>query len=232
MPERNDGQGQDLPGVSALARSALDGLEEGFMVVDRDDRVQLWNRAFLQMLELPEHLFAQGAEVLPLIKVLAERGDYGPGDPDALVAQIAANIRNRKTARGEREMTNGNVIEAEWLLAPDDCFMFRLRNVTGERNASRFKDELIATISHELRTPLTAIIGALGLLRGGTAGALEAKAAQLIEVAFQNGERLEQLVDDMLEIARLQSEGTDFGIKPTDLRRLLRSSVTDKVTSP
>lgn len=226
MPDRGDDPGQPRPPSASLVQAVLDNLDEGFLLVDRNDRLCLWNAAFLAMLELPAELFTPGADVMPIIRVLADRGDYGPGDPAALAKRIASNISGRIAAEGERKMVNGRIVMAQWMPVPDDHFLFRLRNVTAERTASRFKDELIATVSHELRTPLTAIIGALGLLKVSAEGSMAATpAAGLIDIAAKNGERLKRLVNDLLDVDKLQSGVLDFQFEPTDVTDLLRSSV-------
>jgi signal transduction histidine kinase len=207
-------------GLAFLA--LLDQLDEGVLLIDRSDRIRLWNRAYADMLDLPIALFAEGAPVLPLIRLLADRGDYGPGDPAKLVDAIAANVRARLSAEGERQMANGTIIAAHWIALDNGYFLFRLRDVTSERNASRFKDEMISTVSHELRTPLTVISGALGLLRSRGGGD---EAAELIEVAYRNSERLGLLVNDLLDIDKLQSGSASFRFAPEDMRELIAASV-------
>lgn len=212
-------------GLAPPVKAALDSLDEGMMLIDRNQHICLWNEAFLRMLDLPPALFARGAELMPLIRALADRGDYGPGDPAMLAEQIASGISSRTPAKGERQMVNGTIIAAEWIRIPDEYFLFRLRNVTTERNASRFKDELIATVSHELRTPLTVISGALGLLRAGAGGQTEPRAIELIDVAHKNSERLSRLVNDLLDVDKLQSGTIDFRFERADLALLLASAV-------
>jgi signal transduction histidine kinase len=210
---------------SSVIRAALDHLDEGFMLIDQDDRIALWNDAFVSMLDLPPTLLVEGASIMPFARMLADRGDYGPGDPAVLAEHICANIRSRMPARGERQMANGRIIAAEWVALADGHFLFRLTNVTAERTASRFKDELIATVSHELRTPLTVISGALALLRAGVGGQADASMAELIDVAHKNSERLGRLVNDLLDIDKLQSNSLVFEFAPTDIGALLESSV-------
>ena len=220
--------GRAPPGLSDVPphmKAAIDNLDEGLMLIDRDQHIRLWNDAYLKMLDLPPKLFERGAELMPLIRMLADRGDYGPGDPAVLADQIAANIRARKPAEGERQMVNGTIIAAQWIRMADGYFLFRLRNVTTERNASRFKDELIATVSHELRTPLTVISGALSLLRAGVGGQTAPRATELIDVAHKNSERLTRLVNDLLDVDKLQSGTLDFRFERVDIGLLLAASV-------
>jgi signal transduction histidine kinase/CheY-like chemotaxis protein len=76
------------------------------------------------------------------------------------------------------------------------------------------KDEFISTVSHELRTPLTSIRGALGLLSAGLLGNVDAKAHNLLRIASTNTERLIRLINDILDLERMES-----GRAPLNLRR-------------
>ena len=81
-----------------------------------------------------------------------------------------------------------------------------LRDLTERRQIERMKDEFLATVSHELRTPLTSVMGALGLMAGGAAGPLPPAALPLAEVARRNGERLGRLIDDILDLTKLEGD--------------------------
>ncbi len=95
------------------------------------------------------------------------------------------------------------------------------REVTKEKAAARIKDQLVATVSHELRTPLTAIIGSLGLLQAGVAGALTEQSARLVTMARNNGDRLVKIVNDLLDMEKMQSGKLDYDFAPVDLARLI-----------
>ncbi|MCZ6751861.1 MAG: ATP-binding protein [Acidobacteria bacterium] len=69
----------------------------------------------------------------------------------------------------------------------------------------RLKTEFISTVSHELRTPLTAIKGALGLVLGGAGGPVSARIRELLEIASNNTDRLIRLVNDILEVFRMET---------------------------
>lgn len=80
-----------------------------------------------------------------------------------------------------------------------------MMDVTERRAVERMKDEFISTVSHELRTPLTSIRGALGLLSSGRLGALPEKGQRLLEIASSNTDRLVRLINDILDIERIES---------------------------
>jgi signal transduction histidine kinase/CheY-like chemotaxis protein len=87
------------------------------------------------------------------------------------------------------------------------------------------KDEFISTVSHELRTPLTSIHGALGLLSSGKAGDVDAKAANLLRIASSNTERLVRLINDILDLERMESGRAQLQIRELSLREVVAQAV-------
>jgi signal transduction histidine kinase/DNA-binding response OmpR family regulator len=84
----------------------------------------------------------------------------------------------------------------------------------------QIKDEFISTVSHELRTPLTSIRGALGLLSAGLMGAVDAKAQNLLRIAVTNTDRLIRLINDILDLERMESGRAPLQILRCSLRDL------------
>ena len=78
-------------------------------------------------------------------------------------------------------------------------------DITQRRAAERTKDEFISVVSHELRTPLTSMRGSLGLLAGGMMGALPEKGRHMLDIAVSNTDRLVRLINDILDIERMES---------------------------
>ena len=100
------------------------------------------------------------------------------------------------------------------------------RDVTAEKQNSEAKQHFIAAVSHELRTPLTSIRGALGLLKAGAAGALPPKAAKLISIAEANSTRLILLVNDILDIEKLDAGKMVFDISDHLLHPLMEQAIS------
>jgi PAS domain S-box-containing protein len=98
-------------------------------------------------------------------------------------------------------------------------------DITERKRVERIKDEFVATVSHELRTPLTAVLGSLALLREGSAGELPTAAQPLVEMGYQNTERLNALVNDILDIARLESGRMEFSSEVVDLAPFLERAL-------
>jgi signal transduction histidine kinase len=93
------------------------------------------------------------------------------------------------------------------------------------RELDTIKDEFISTVSHELRTPLTSIRGALGLLSSGVMGKLDDKAANLLRIASSNTDRLVRLINDILDLERMDSGRAPLHIRRCVLRELVEHAV-------
>ncbi|MFN7108048.1 MAG: response regulator [Brevundimonas sp.] len=100
-----------------------------------------------------------------------------------------------------------------------------IRDISERRRMEQLKDEFVSTVSHELRTPLTSIAGSLGLLAGGVAGVLPEKAARLIQIAQANSQRLVRLINDILDIEKIESGKLRLDMVPLDLRDIAKRSV-------
>ena len=103
--------------------------------------------------------------------------------------------------------------------------MSHIVDIRARLEVERMKNEFLAVVSHELRTPLTSIRGSLGLLAGGVAGALSERAASLVQIALANSERLVRLINDILDIEKIEAGKLAFHFAPVDLGRLAVESI-------
>ena len=99
------------------------------------------------------------------------------------------------------------------------------RDISQRYALDRLKDEFISTVSHELRTPLTAIRGAVGLLSSGSVGALDEKAGNLVRIALNNSERLVRLINDILDLERIQSGRVRLTFRKVQLATLIHQAI-------
>lgn len=100
-------------------------------------------------------------------------------------------------------------------------------DVTEPQRVERLKNEFVATVSHELRTPLTSIRGSLGLVAGGAAGKLPERAQGLVNIALNNCERLTQLINDILDMEKLESDRQRFDVRRMNVAELVTRSLEE-----
>jgi len=97
-------------------------------------------------------------------------------------------------------------------------------DLSEQRAVEKMKDEFVSVVSHELRTPLTSIKGALGLLVGGVTGPLPPKAGEMAQIALSNSDRLSRLVDDILDLQRIESGRLTMDKQLCDVAALMKES--------
>jgi signal transduction histidine kinase len=95
------------------------------------------------------------------------------------------------------------------------------------RAVERMKDEFISIASHELRTPLTSIMGYVSLLLAGEVGVLTEKQQSFLQIVDSNAERLIGLVNELLDIARVESGRVQLTLQPLDLQEVVQAVRTD-----
>lgn len=117
-------------------------------------------------------------------------------------------------------------VESRWVSLPSlQGRLWTFRDVTEERKLARFKDDVVSNVSHELRTPLTSIKGALALLREPGLIVDPERKQSLIAIAASNADRLAKLVNDLLDLDKLQAGKLEVRFTSFDLGELVRGTL-------
>ena len=127
---------------------------------------------------------------------------------------------------------DGISIVCEWtvtpLVNPDGAIISVIaqgRDITAQLEAERMKKEFTSTLSHELRTPLTSIIGSLQLINAGVLGEVPKDVAELTDVAERNGQRLLDLINDILDIEKIESGKLTLVPEPIRVDELVQEAM-------
>lgn len=155
---------------------------------------------------------------------------------DALPLQVAQHWMQyveRALATGESQIFEYELpgdastceYEARVVVSGGDEVLIIVRDITERKKVEQMKNEFVSVVSHELRTPLTSIRGSLGLLTGGVAGDLPDQAKALVDIAYKNSQRLILLINDILDIEKIESGKMDFNIQPIELMPLVEQVV-------
>ncbi len=211
-----------LAANAALLREFVEHAPAAIAMLDRDLRYIVVSRRFLTDYDLAGRNLEglHHYEVFPHIpqrwkethkRVLAGAVERCEKDelvrPDGFVELLQWEVRPWRDARGQ---IGGLIMLTE--------------NITERVRAERVKNEFVSVVSHELRTPLTSIRGALGLLAGGAAGPMPPSAKQMLDIAQKNSDRLVLLINDILDIEKIESEEIKFDLHPLSLRELLENA--------
>jgi signal transduction histidine kinase len=185
-------------------------ITDAIITIDSDAKVCELNRAARILFEHTRPADLVGCSIEELI-----------GVP---VAQLSSTKEFLQRREGQPDVPFG-LSASEWSIGAQSYRTIALHDLSESRRVERMKDEFLATVSHELRTPLTSILGAMGLLVVGAAGELPAAALELITVAQRNGVRLSHLIDDLLDLTKLEGNRLSLNIRKASLKALLEEAV-------
>ncbi|MFO0758475.1 MAG: ATP-binding protein [Byssovorax sp.] len=194
-----------------LAR-ILDGMGEGVLLTNGEERIALANRAFRNMAAVGDD--AIGRPVIEAVRsaALVEALDAAREHGEPVVREIElGRVLPRKLLVRVSPMPLGNGGEPG---AERGGTLAVFHDVTDLRRLETIRTDFVANVSHELRTPVTAISTAAETLLGGALGDAEAS-RDFVEVIDRNAARLRHLVDDLLDLSRLESKS--FRLAPTTL---------------
>ena len=184
----------DLSRDRARTEAILAGMVEGVLIVDRQGRVQLVNRAAQDMLRVGEQATGR-----PYVEVIRH--------PD-IAALIGASLRREPVASREltlsRDASRTFVARAAAVASSGDGgAVLVLHDITDLRKAGQIRQDFVANVSHELRTPLTAIRGYVEALLDEPSLGDEARG--FLDIIGRHTARMERLVKDLLRLARLDA---------------------------
>lgn len=126
---------REIRSKSTLLETVLESMNQGVLVVDGDFRISAFNRRFDELIKLPPDRFRPGDRFEDYVRFLVARGDYGPGDPDAIVRARLEVARRRDIYHFERTLSDGTALEVWNSPMPDGGFVRTLTDVTDRRKA-------------------------------------------------------------------------------------------------
>ena len=156
----------------------------------------------------------RAGELVPGLRVGAAA--HGPGSP---LPQLAEALAGEVMVRRENDLTLA--VTAARLAGPDGGTVWTLRDITERARLEQAKSDFVATASHELRSPLTSIKGFIELLETTNAENLTERQREFIAIVLKSTDRLVDLVNDLLDIARIESGQFEVHARSVDLRETI-----------
>ena len=226
--------------------SVLESIGDGIFGIDTEGLVTVVNSAAAQMLGYKQ------SEILGKDMHVLTHHSRADGTPYPLdECPVRRTLKHRNTVRVGNEVfwrKDGTSFPVEYVARPQIDTQTDLRSsdrphagnpvgvvvaftdTTERRALDRMKDEFISTVSHELRTPLTSLRGALGLLTGDVLGGKPEKAQKMLEIAIGNTDRVVTLVNDILDLERIESGKTSLQQTLSSAEDLLRRATAMQQT--
>lgn len=200
----------------ARTDAILSGMVEGVLVVDRQGRVQLVNRAARQMLRVDASAIGR-----PYLEVIRH--------PD-IAAQLTTAVQGSEVDSREfalsRDPSRTFVARAAPVAGSGGGgAVLVLHDITDLRRADQIRRDFVANVSHELRTPLTAIRGYVEAVLDETTATEQTR--KFLEIIARQSARMERLVNDLLRLARLDARQEALDLAVCDVRQLFAGAVAD-----
>jgi len=214
---------------ASRSQAILEAVADGVLVTGQNNRISFLNQSAAQILSLePGNVIGQSLDVfgglfgksagswMETIRNWSEGPvAYEPGD----------------TFAEQLDLENGRIVLvhlAPVILLNDFLGTVSIfRDITHEVEVDRLKSEFVATVSHELRTPMTSIRGYVDVLLMGAAGAVNENQAHFLSIIKNNTERLNILVNDLLDVSRIESGRVTLSPQAVDLREIAEDVIED-----
>jgi PAS domain S-box-containing protein len=207
-----------------LAQDALSSLADGVTLVDDAARIALLNPRAEELFGIHAQEW-MGADVAELYRALAKNSAVGEILAERF-AQHAAHASEMPRFEFALHSPQERIVEAKWFALPEgNAYGVLWRDVTHDKEAEQIKNQLLSTVSHELRTPLASIKGfATTLLRQDVQWE-EATQREFLRIIEEESNRLEELIDNLLDMSQMEAGALRVQREPLQLRRLVRESV-------
>jgi signal transduction histidine kinase/FixJ family two-component response regulator/HPt (histidine-containing phosphotransfer) domain-containing protein len=216
--------------------ATLGGMTDGIYMMDAQFCLVEWNARFPDLAGIPPELPRVGLPMEEILRAQANSGLFGEVDTEAEVARRMAVLRNLQFGTTERTRPDGRTIELRRRELPDGGFVTLYSDITEHKRveaalrearataeaANAAKSRFVAIVSHEIRTPLNALLNTLRLLADSV---LTASQRGLVNMASQSGDALSSLINDILEMSRM--EAGQLALRPStfELRPMLEGAI-------
>jgi len=210
--------------LESQSKAILESVHEGLVVYSQDRQITYLNPAACEMLGVDAK--AVTGSRMPLSRLLGRAED---GDRDTTSADTDEAGEPGGGEPWEVELTEPEhrVLAIRTKVMTDESgvhlgYVSTITDITAEREIAVMKNEFVSMVSHELRTPLTSIKGYVDLIVDGAAGEINETQKEFLEIVQDNSDRLVALINDLLDISRMESGRVHLRIQPIDMTDIVR----------
>ena len=206
----------------------VDTIVDGIVVIDAKGNIQSANPAALALFGYTmQEMLGKNVKMLMPEPYASKHDGYLNNYLSTGEKKIIGTGREVTGRRKDGTLFPMELAVGEMKIDGEHMFTGIVRDVTERKRLEQLKSEFISTVSHELRTPLTSIRGALGLLAGKAAKHLPENARHLLEMAERNSERLTLLINDILDLEKIETGRLTFSFTDVNLCDLAARAVED-----
>jgi signal transduction histidine kinase len=241
LEELSDSIGEMMSSLRAKTlhlETALNSMSDAITVFDPEMRLVAWNPQFIELYHYPDGFVRKGLSFEEIMRFNVERGDYGDVDVEATLDRLVTRGRNMDPPRFEVDRADGTSIEIRRARMPDGGYVTIYTDITERRKAAEAeiaqqkaeaaneaKSDFLRNMSHDLRKPVVAIIEYVGLVLAKAGKNLPGKQRRNLENIRVSSGHLRQMIDEILEMSRIEAGQIEVNPEPVKLEPLVESSL-------
>jgi len=219
---------QELEASEFRQRSIVENMVDGLVTIDDKGIVTMLNPAAIKLFGYqPDEVVGKNLKMLMPEPYQSEHDGYLDNYAKSHQKKIIGIGREVEGLRKNGEIFPLDLAVSEMAVNGQTLYTGLVRDITERKEMEKMKNEFISTVSHELRTPLTSIRGSLGLMAGGAVGKLSEQASEMLKIASNNTERLLLLINDILDIQKIESGQMAFKFQSLDLTTFLEQAAEE-----
>lgn len=219
-------QQEELEKSQQQKQSILDNVYEGIITIDAKGTVDSFNLAAEKIFGYRlDEVIGQNVKILMPEPYHSEHDGYLSSFMGGGKAKIIGTGREVEGRRQDGSTFPLFLAVTQIQNHSKPLFVGMVRDLSEQKRLEKLKNEFVSTVSHELRTPLTSIRGSLSLIESGVMGEVGEKISPLIQIALNNSERLILLINDILDMEKIESGKMDFDLVQTDLSNMIEEAI-------
>lgn len=243
LEQRVDEATQDLQDALAYIASIIDNMADGLLVTDYKGRIRRFNPVLLRMYEIPATFATEligeschdifGEAISDLIATTLSS--------DEPAVMIEVELAGKRVGRASATAIHNETKNTRSDLAQSYLgVVILIQDITTAKEIDRMKTDFISTVSHELRTPLTSVLGFAKIIRKKFQDVIVPaiqndekpvkrnirQISENIDVIVEEGERLTQLINDLLDLAKMEAGRTDWNMEMIAVEEVVKRAIT------
>ncbi|MBT4432422.1 MAG: response regulator, partial [Nitrospinaceae bacterium] len=212
----------------ARFRSIIDSAQDAIIAIDEEGFITLFNAGAEKMFNYSqEDISGKKVNMLMPPPYDIEHDTHIRTYLDTGFKKALGTNRTLDARRKSGEIFPIKISIGEVSVGDRKLFTGVIRDITERHEIDRMKNEFISVVSHEIRTPLTSLRGSLGLLSGGVAGDLNEQGKSLMDIAVNNSDRLIRLINDILDLEKIESGNMELQFSSQKLESLITCSIEE-----
>ena len=209
-------------------RSIVDNIADGLITMDGQGVIESFNKAATIIFAYDHHeVIGKNIKMLMPEPHRSQHDNYLKHYHQSGIRKVIGSTKEVEAVAKDGSVIPIELSVSEIVIDNKKMFTGVLRDVSERKQIEKLKSQFVSTVSHELRTPLTSIRGVLGLIVGGAIGKIPDEMKDMLVVAENNAKRLLLLINDILDIQKIENNDIRFQFEEIEIPTLIEDAIKE-----